>query len=54
MVPIKELCGKDLMYCGKKCGPWFGGGSGDLGISDRCNQNYSSEANFPTSYNCEG
>lgn len=39
MEPNKQLDGKDLMYCGSGWGPWFGGGSGDLGLSDQCNQN---------------
>ncbi len=50
MVPISE---NNLIYCNKKYGPTFGY-SADLYISDQCDMNRYSHANFPSQYNFEG
>lgn len=50
MMPDKN--GDKLIYCKPEYGPSFGWG--DLMISDGCNKNKDSYANFPTTYHCEG
>lgn len=45
---------KKLIHRHSNNGPLFGGGSHDLYISDQCNNNRSSQAAFPSTYNRAG
>ena len=47
MVPQNDC---NLIGTNPSSGPTFGGGP-DLFVSDECNTNYNSHANFPTTYN---
>lgn len=44
---------KYAIHNGESNGPTFGNGH-DIYLSDKCNQNNKSFANFPGSYNCNG
>ena len=50
LIPMNS---KWLIYNNKEYGPTFGEGF-DLHLSDKCNVNYDSKADFPTTYNLEG
>ena len=39
VVKFKHIPEKPEIYCHPNCGPWFGDGYIDLGISSRCNEN---------------
>jgi len=50
---MKPTSNSSAIYNRADYGPTFGGGH-DLHLSNKCNENNSSYANFPHTYNCNG